>query len=105
MLLSKASNPQSAHEFCISYTGILTQLEALEISSYPLKKKQDSHLSLHKKGWLSQIAKVIQKVRLPSVYKRKSFICQVIWRFKHPKRKNTKVMKVHFYMYEIMFLS
>lgn len=39
MLLSKASNPQSAHEFCISYTGIFTQLEALEIFKLPTQEE------------------------------------------------------------------
>lgn len=39
MLLSKASIPQSAHEFCISYTGIFTQLEALEIFKLPTQEE------------------------------------------------------------------
>lgn len=39
MLLSKASNPQSAHEYYISYTGIFTQLEALEIFKLPTQEE------------------------------------------------------------------
>lgn len=50
MLLSKASNPQSAHEFCISYTGIFTQLEALEIFKLPTQEETAiAFVAAHKK--------------------------------------------------------